>query len=196
MNTKLKVKPLANWSSVSIGELITAAVLPIISFSTQAEPLDCSELTQAIEQNLIAKGVAHYELSVAAKDDPAFGKRVVGTCASGTKKIFYSKKTESVVSKVAVDDPRDSSRKTEIKTTNSHGGTHKFVGTKKELTLDPWMRTKEVWGLTFTPNFEYEIRVRSERADVDTQTCTTITEIRYKNSEGSQRSTSGIQFRS
>lgn len=55
--------------------------------------------------------------------------------------------------------------------------------TKKDIAIDPWTRTHEVWGLTFSPEFEYEIHVRPEgaQADKDAQARATITEIRYKN---------------
>ena len=42
---------------------------------------------------------------------------------------------------------------------------------------DPWTRTQEVWGLTFSPELKFEIRVRPE----STHARATITEIRYKN---------------
>lgn len=183
MKTKSKMKPSSILSIVSVGALIAAAVLPITSYSASSEPLDCSALSETIEQKLITNGVAYYELSVIAKDDADHGKKVVGTCAGGTKKILYSKKKESMTSKVVIQESGNASRKTVIKTSNNQSDIHRFVGAKKEFAADPWTRTKEVWGLTFSPEFEYEIRVRPESVQTDAgmQARTTITDIRYKN---------------
>lgn len=183
MKTQLKLKPLSILSAASVSAFFAAAVLPLTSFSTWSEPLDCNVLTEAIEKKLIAKGVANYEFSIVEKDELSDGKKVVGTCAGGKMKVLYSKKKESMAPKVVVQESGAEPRKTVVKTADSSGGTHQFVGTKKDLAFDPWTRTKEVWGLTFSPVFEYEIRVRPEGAQVDvgTQVSTTITEIRYKN---------------
>ncbi len=179
MKTKLKVKSLSMLSAVSIGAFIAATA----SVSALSAPLECGVLANEIGQKLIAKGVAHYELSVVAKDDADHGKKVAGTCAGGTKKILYSKKIESVAPNVVAKEFGEVPRKIVIKTTDKNSNAHQFIGTKMELAGDPWMRTKEVWGLTFSPNFEYEIRARPESAQTDagTQWRTTISAIRYKN---------------
>ncbi len=183
MKTKLKLKPLSILSVVSATAFIAVAVLPITSFSAWAEPLACGALTKAIEQKLIAKGVANYELSVIAKGDVGHGDTVIGICAGGTKRILYSKKNESEPPKMVTQASREVPRETVIKTANKNSGIHQFVGTKKELTWDLWMRTKEVWGLTFSPDFAYDIQVRPEIAwgENGNYAHTTVTEIRYKN---------------
>lgn len=157
---KTKLKPLSILSAISVSAFIAAAALPITSFSATSEPLDCGTLSKAIEQELIAKGVANYELSVIAKDDADSGRKVVGNCAAGTKKILYSRTKESLAAKVAAQESGEAPRETVIKIANKNSDTHQFIGTKKNVTIDPWRRTKEVWGLTFSPEFKYEIRVR------------------------------------
>lgn len=93
MKANLKVKSLSIVSVASVSAFIAAAVLPIASVNAWSEPLDCGVLTKVIEQKLIAKGVANYELSIVEKDELNGGKKVVGTCAGGTKKVLYVKTT-------------------------------------------------------------------------------------------------------
>lgn len=163
--------------------LVAALATSLFSAHALSEPLACADLQRQIEQKLAAKGVTRYALSVVERSESDVGKKVVGTCAGGTKKVLYSKKSESAEPNFVVDEPGKMPRTTVIRVKDNGGATHQFVGTKKEFKPDPWKRTHEVWGLTFSPEFEYQIRVRSENAksDAGTQARATITEIRYKN---------------
>jgi Protein of unknown function (DUF1161) len=303
MKTKLNVKSLSTLSAVSIGAFVAATA----DVSAWSEPLDCDLLTKEIEQKLIAKGVANYELSVVEKEESSNGKKVVGTCAAGTKKVLYVKtmgvsvaqeaaadyathstaeiidslyvqrnmnlyynysdmpgnvialmqyqdnleeliaalkrgdhealvrfnltlilnkklsngsvnetgrsainaalaeqlndesawvrteavwglrfipdaKYEAAVEKLV--DDSDQNVSMEARDTLQLIRRHEALfPTKKDIAIDPWTRTQEVWGLTFSPEFDYEIRVRPEsaQAGAGTQARATITEIRYKN---------------
>jgi Protein of unknown function (DUF1161) len=303
MKTKLKVKSLSILSAVSVGAFIVATA----GVNAWSEPLDCDLLTKEIEQKLIAKGVANYELSLIEKDESSNGKKVVGTCAGGTKKVLYVKtmgvsaaqeaaadyamqstaelidslrvqrnmnlyynysdmpnnvialmqhqdnlpeliaalkrsdgdalvrfnltlilnkkltngsvdeaglgainatlaeqlndesawvRTEAVwglrfapdakyeAAVGALVDDSDQNVSMEARDTLQVIRRHETLfATRKDIAIDPWTRTQEVWGLTFSPDFEYEIRVRPEsaQAGAGTQARATITEIRYKN---------------
>jgi Protein of unknown function (DUF1161) len=74
--------------------LIVAAALvaPMSAFAQAAKP--CEELKSEIAKKMDANGVKSYTLDVVEKDKDAQGK-VVGTCEGGTKKIVYSRTTDS-----------------------------------------------------------------------------------------------------
>jgi Protein of unknown function (DUF1161) len=336
----MKTKSLSTLSAISISTFIAAAVLPMASVNAWSEPLDCDVLTNEIERKLMAKGVANYELSVAAKEDAEHGKKIVGTCAGGTKKVLYAKTNAVSVAQETAEGARSAAREAarealvistsmhtrnaavDEETTFDYAGQstaelidslhvrrnmnlyynyadmpgnvsalmqrpdnvmeliaaltrgdddalvrfnlamilnkklsvgslseadrsainaalaeqlddesawvrteavwglrfapdakykaavealvddvdqyvslearatlqsiryhEKTLAKKKEITIDPWTRTYEVWGLTFSSDFEYEISVRPDVAQANTgsQARATITEIRYKN---------------
>lgn len=57
------------------------------------KPKDCAELRDRIHDKVKARGVKHFELVVVDSEvDPKKG-RVVGTCADGSKKILYFRRT-------------------------------------------------------------------------------------------------------
>jgi Protein of unknown function (DUF1161) len=93
MKTKMKMKTL------SIVAALTTVAAVISSSHAWGGPLACADLQ--LEQKLITKGVKHYTLSVVESRVSDAGKKVVGTCAAGTKKILYSKNSESIVSNTA-----------------------------------------------------------------------------------------------
>jgi outer membrane lipoprotein-sorting protein len=77
--------------------LIVAAALvaPMSAFAQAAKP--CEELKSEIAKKMDANGVKSYSLDVVEKDKDAQGK-VVGTCEGGTKKIVYTRTTDSASS--------------------------------------------------------------------------------------------------
>jgi outer membrane lipoprotein-sorting protein len=73
--------------------LIAAAlVIPVSGYAQASKP--CEELKSEIAKKMDANGVKSYSLDVVEKDKDAQGK-VVGTCEGGTKKIVYSRTTDS-----------------------------------------------------------------------------------------------------
>ena len=66
--------------------LITFALLAAPAFAKQ----DCEELRDRIAAKLEAKKVASYTLEIVDPKDVK-GRRVVGTCELGTKKIVYTR---------------------------------------------------------------------------------------------------------
>ena len=73
--------------------LIAAAlVIPVSGYAQASKP--CEELKSEIAKKMDANGVKSYSLDVVEKDKDAQGK-VVGTCEGGTKKIVYSRATDS-----------------------------------------------------------------------------------------------------
>jgi Protein of unknown function (DUF1161) len=77
--------------------LIVAAalVVPMSAFAQAAKP--CEELKSEIARKMDANGVKSYSLDVVEKDKDAQGK-VVGTCDGGTKKIVYTRTTDTASS--------------------------------------------------------------------------------------------------
>ena len=73
--------------------LIAAALVIPVSGNAQASK-PCEELKSEIAKKMDANGVKSYSLDVVEKDKDAQGK-VVGTCEGGTKKIVYSRTTDS-----------------------------------------------------------------------------------------------------
>ncbi len=59
--------------------------------SAFAEIKSCDELRSAIDAGLQAKGISGYTLDIVPRGQ-ATGKKVVGTCEGGSKKIIYSHK--------------------------------------------------------------------------------------------------------
>ena len=73
--------------------LIAAAlVIPVSGYAQASKP--CEELKSEIAKKMDANGVKSYSLDIVEKDKDAQGK-VVGTCEGGTKKIVYSRTTDS-----------------------------------------------------------------------------------------------------
>ena len=73
--------------------LIAAAlVVPVSGYAQASKP--CEELKSEIAKKMDANGVKSYSLDIVEKDKDAQGK-VVGTCEGGTKKIVYSRATDS-----------------------------------------------------------------------------------------------------
>ena len=73
--------------------LIAAAlVVPVSGYAQASKP--CEELKSEIAKKMDANGVKSYSLDIVEKDKDAPGK-VVGTCEGGTKKIVYSRATDS-----------------------------------------------------------------------------------------------------
>jgi Protein of unknown function (DUF1161) len=172
MKTQLKI--------VFLAAALATGLFSVYAFSA---PLACENLQQQIEQKLTAKGVKQYALTMVEQSVSDDGKKVVGTCAGGTKKILYSKVKESPESELVTQKSGETPRKLQPETFNAEVLTHKFVGTKMQLKSDPWKRTKEVWGLAFSPEFSYDIQIRPEfyGDDRGAYAPTTVTEIRYKN---------------
>ena len=74
--------------------LIAAALVVPVSGYAQTAAKPCEELKSDIAKKMDANGVKSYSLDVVEKDKDAPGK-VVGTCDGGTKKIVYSRATDT-----------------------------------------------------------------------------------------------------
>jgi len=73
--------------------LIAAAlVVPVSGYAQASKP--CEELKSEIAKKMDANGVKSYSLDIVDKEKDAQGK-VVGTCEGGTKKIVYSRATDT-----------------------------------------------------------------------------------------------------
>lgn len=74
--------------------LIVAAalVVPVSGFAQAAKP--CEDLKSEIAKKMDANGVKSYSLDIVEKNKDAQGK-VVGTCDGGTKKIVYTRTTDT-----------------------------------------------------------------------------------------------------
>jgi outer membrane lipoprotein-sorting protein len=73
--------------------LIAAAlVVPVSGYAQASKP--CEELKSEIAKKMDANGVKSYSLDIVEKDKDAQGK-VVGTCEGGTKKIVYTRTTDT-----------------------------------------------------------------------------------------------------
>jgi hypothetical protein len=75
--------------------IAAALVVPMSAFGQAAKP--CEELKSDIAKKMDANGVKSYSLDVVEKDKDAQGK-VVGTCDGGTKKIVYTRATDTASS--------------------------------------------------------------------------------------------------
>ena len=82
---------------MKIQYLIVAAalVVPASGYAQAAKP--CEELKSEIAKKMDANGVKSYSLDIVEKDKDAAGK-VVGTCDGGTKKIVYTRSTDTASS--------------------------------------------------------------------------------------------------
>lgn len=72
--------------------IAAALIVPVSGYAQAAKP--CEELKSEIAKKMDANGVKSYSLDIVEKDKDAQGK-VVGTCDGGTKKIVYSRATDS-----------------------------------------------------------------------------------------------------
>jgi len=67
-------------------------LVAMVALSTQAfAAKSCDELKDEIAKKMDAHGVQAYSLNVVATADVS-DKKVVGSCAGGTKKIVYTRK--------------------------------------------------------------------------------------------------------
>jgi Protein of unknown function (DUF1161) len=89
---------------MKIPYLIVAAalVVPASGYAQAAKP--CEELKSEIAKKMDANGVKSYSLDVVEKGKDAQGK-VVGTCDGGTKKIMYTRTTDTASSPQAPTTP-------------------------------------------------------------------------------------------
>jgi hypothetical protein len=80
--------------------LLTVAVLLLASASAFAQAAkSCDDLKAEIAKKVEANGVKTYTLDVVATDKANDAKgKVVGSCEGGSKKIVYSRGTDSTVS--------------------------------------------------------------------------------------------------
>lgn len=72
--------------------LAGALIAPVAGYAQAAKP--CEDLKSEIAKKMDANGVKSYSLEIVEKDKDAQGK-TVGTCDGGTKKIVYSRTTDS-----------------------------------------------------------------------------------------------------
>jgi hypothetical protein len=77
--------------------LLTVAVLSLASASAFAQAAkSCDDLKTEIAKKIEANGVKTYTLDVVATDKAADAKgKVVGSCEGGTKKIVYTRGSDS-----------------------------------------------------------------------------------------------------
>lgn len=75
--------------------LAGALIVPVAGYAQAAKP--CEDLKSEIAKKMDANGVKSYSLEIVEKDKDAQGK-TVGTCDGGTKKIVYSRSSDSASS--------------------------------------------------------------------------------------------------
>jgi hypothetical protein len=77
--------------------IASAALLLFVPLCAGAQAKPCDELKAEIAKKLDAKGVTSYSLDIVAKDAEEGSAKVVGTCEGGTKKILYTRGSDSTV---------------------------------------------------------------------------------------------------
>ena len=116
--------------TLSIVAALTTVAVVISSNHAWGGPLACADLQQQIEQKLNANGVKHYTLSVVETRTSDAGAKVVGTCAAGTKKILYSRNSESIAQKTAAQLAAQAAKNAAFHKVGSNSTAHEITVTK------------------------------------------------------------------